>query len=93
MKQGNRAPVFTSAIPEVAHPQVGKLFQYQASALDLDGDTVRYEIVPNSAIPEITPTGVEIDPQTGLISWTPFADQQGVHCSGFMRMMWNRGRF
>ncbi|NER35197.1 MAG: DUF4114 domain-containing protein [Oscillatoria sp. SIO1A7] len=69
VKQGNIAPVFTSIAPEV-RPQVGRELQYQAKALDADGDSLTYEIVPNSVIPSTSKKPV-IDANTGLVTWTP----------------------
>jgi len=67
----NTPPAFTSLIPEDAMPQIGKPFQYQATAIDADGDTVTYALAAGA------PAGVTIDPQTGLVSWTPTAAQLG----------------
>jgi hypothetical protein len=71
--QGNRLPIFTSTLPTV-NPRVGQAFQFQAKAIDLDGDTVTYQIVND---PRTTPAGVTIDPATGLVKWTPNAQQVG----------------
>jgi hypothetical protein len=74
VKQGNLAPVFTSIAPETSRIRETKRFEYQAKALDLDGDTITYSIVsdaPNS------PVGLEIDATTGLVSWTPTREQLG----------------
>ena len=70
VKQSNLAPIFTSIAPEIARPQVGKTFQYQAKAIDLDGDTITYQIIPNTTKP-VTPNSAQIDSTTGLITWTP----------------------
>ena len=48
-KQGNRAPVITSIAPEI-NPQVNKAFKFQATATDLDGDALTYELVSNPEI-------------------------------------------
>lgn len=74
VKQGNRAPTFTSIAPTEARIRETKRFEYQAKALDLDSDTITYSIVsdaPNS------PVGLEINPTTGLVSWTPTSEQLG----------------
>ncbi|NJR16280.1 MAG: hypothetical protein HC785_11555, partial [Calothrix sp. CSU_2_0] len=76
VKQGNRAPVFTSITSSILNPQANRLFQFQATALDLDGDTITYEIIPNEAKP-ITPTTATIDAATGLVSWTPADSEVG----------------
>ncbi|WP_228055720.1 putative Ig domain-containing protein [Lusitaniella coriacea] len=60
----NRIPSFTSTLPNGVNPQLGKAFAYQATALDADGDTLTYELVD-------APTGATIDPNTGLLTWTP----------------------
>ncbi|NJR19360.1 MAG: hypothetical protein HC785_29240, partial [Calothrix sp. CSU_2_0] len=74
--QGNLAPVFTSIAPSDARIRETKRFEYQALALDLDGDTITYEIIPNEAKP-ITPTTATIDAATGLVSWTPADSEVG----------------
>ncbi|AFY54222.1 RHS repeat-associated core domain protein [Rivularia sp. PCC 7116] len=66
----NNAPVFTSIVPENATPQVGKPFQYQAQAIDPDGDRLTYELV--NALSNIT-----IDTATGLVNWTPDSTEIG----------------
>jgi RHS repeat-associated protein len=45
-------------------------FQYQATAIDPDGDTLTYQLVN-------APTNVTIDAATGLISWTPSSTNLG----------------
>jgi RHS repeat-associated protein len=72
VQQGNSAPIITSVLP-VQKPQVGKEFQYQVTAQDLDGDTLSYGLLSNS----YQPIGVSIDPQTGVLKWTPTAAQLG----------------
>jgi hypothetical protein len=54
-------------------PQVGKEFQYRVTAQDLDGDTLSYSLLSNP----YQPVGVAIDPQTGLLKWTPTVAQLG----------------
>ncbi|MEG4312216.1 MULTISPECIES: putative Ig domain-containing protein [unclassified Microcoleus] len=73
---GNNAPVFTSQLPQNINPAVNQPFQYQAKAVDLDGDTITYSIIPNSSKP-VTPTNATINPTTGVINWTPTTAQQG----------------
>ncbi|MBD2466015.1 putative Ig domain-containing protein, partial [Oscillatoria sp. FACHB-1407] len=67
----NAAPVFTSVISTDVRPQIGKPFTYQASALDLDGDSITYSLVSSSA--STAPSGVTIDATTGVLRWTPSA--------------------
>jgi len=69
----NTLPTFTSIPPESASPQVGKPFQYQAVALDTDGDPLIYELLPDA------PAGITLDPLTGLLLWTPLGEQVGQH--------------
>jgi hypothetical protein len=66
----NNAPVFTSPPPETAQPQVDKPFAYQAKALDPDGDDLILDLVS-------APPGATLDPETGLVSWTPAPGQEG----------------
>jgi RHS repeat-associated protein len=72
----NRAPVFTDIAPNILRPQIGKQFQYQARGVDLDGDTIIYEIVSNTTNSRL-PSGVLINRDTGLVTWTPTNAQQG----------------
>jgi RHS repeat-associated protein len=72
VQQGNSAPIITSVLP-VQKPQVGKEFQYRVTAQDLDGDTLSYSLFSNP----YQPIGVSIDPQTGVLKWTPTAAQLG----------------
>ena len=67
----NTPPTFTSTPPDDAAPQVGKPFQYQATALDADGDALTYALLPDA------PAGITLDPLTGLLLWTPLAGQLG----------------
>jgi RHS repeat-associated protein len=59
----NRAPVLSLAAADSA-AWLGRGYGAQAVATDADGDPVRYEIVSG-------PTGISIDPQTGVIRWNP----------------------
>ena len=76
VKQGNRAPVFTSVATDTVRAYTDKAFQFQATALDLDGDTITYEIIPNTVKP-VTPTSATINSATGLIEWTPTVSEVG----------------
>ncbi|PSF35821.1 hypothetical protein C7H19_15470 [Aphanothece hegewaldii CCALA 016] len=67
----NTPPIFTSTVPENTNAQVGKVFHYQAMALDPDGDTLTYSLVSGA------PNGIAINAQTGLITWTPNSSQLG----------------
>jgi hypothetical protein len=61
----NTAPVITSTPPGSALS--GQLFTHQVTATDAPGDLLLFSLVA-------APTGMGIDPATGLIAWTP----QGV---------------
>jgi large repetitive protein len=66
----NTAPVFTST-PPITNPQTGKVFKYQATAIDAQAsDILTYSLT--------TPiTGVAINATTGLLTWTPTTGQTG----------------
>ncbi|MEW8349262.1 MAG: putative Ig domain-containing protein [Candidatus Thiodiazotropha taylori] len=49
---------------------VGRSLQVQASASDPEGETIRYSLVN-------APSGMAINPTTGLIQWTPDSAQTG----------------
>ena len=65
----NQRPLFTS-LPEVTQAQVGKDYHYQATAIDPDEDAITFGLVGG-------PAGVEIDSETGLLTWTPTESQLG----------------
>ena len=66
---GNRSPSITS-VP-AAGATVGRLYAYAVTASDPDtGDTLSFHL-------DTAPTGMTIDPATGLVQWTPTADQVG----------------
>ncbi len=64
----NNPPVFTSSPSLTA--TVGSLYTYDANATDLDNNTLTYSL-------SVFPTGMTIAPDTGLINWTPAANQTG----------------
>ena len=68
----NTSPLFTSLVPNDAKAQSGKTFQFQATAIDADNDTLTYSF--NNS----TPNGFTIDATTGLVSWTPDNTQIGT---------------
>ena len=68
----NTLPVFTSSLSDNISPQVGKPFQYQAVAVDADLDPVTYELTGSN------PSGVSVDPDTGLVTWQPASNQLGA---------------
>ena len=48
-------------------------YRYDAAAIDTDGDTLTYYSLPEN------PGGMTIDPDSGLILWTPTPEDQGSH--------------
>jgi archaellum component FlaF (FlaF/FlaG flagellin family) len=64
----NLAPQITSSALNTA--VVAALYQYDVDASDADNDTLTYSLTAY-------PTGMSINSQTGLISWTPAANQLG----------------
>lgn len=66
----NSPPVITS------HPtgpaQVGFPWQYQVVGQDADGDTIHFEL-------PTAPTGMTIQPETGIVLWIPTAADVGTH--------------
>jgi RHS repeat-associated protein len=64
----DRPPVILSS-PEV-DGNVGAAYTYAVTATDADGDPVTYALTT-------APAGMTLDPASGLIRWTPAADQTG----------------
>ena len=65
------APVFSTSPPLV--PAVaGQPYQYQFHAQDADSDPLLFGL-------DQAPAGMTLDPDTGLLAWTPAADQLGTH--------------
>ncbi len=75
VQQGNRRPVITSTQPSNTAIAT-KLFRYQVTASDLDGDALTYAIVPNQEEARSMPAGVTLS-STGLLTWTPTSAQVG----------------
>ncbi len=65
---GNRAPTINSSPLTTA--QEDALYQYDVNAADLDGDGLLFSLT-------VAPSGMTIDPNSGLISWTPINAQLG----------------
>lgn len=65
----NNPPHITSSPTITA--TVGSLYSYDVDATDADNDTLVYSLTAK-------PTGMSIDAQTGLITWTPATDQTGA---------------
>jgi|GEM_PF-6146186 len=66
----NHAPYFTSTPTTVGYDN--ELYVYDADAVDPDGDVLTYSLVT-------APAGMTIDPNTGLIQWTPTQGQIGAN--------------
>jgi hypothetical protein len=66
----NQVPVIDPLPDRGAIP--GVLASIQANAVDPDGGTVTYTL-------SIRPTGMIVDPMSGLITWTPTVQQLGPH--------------
>jgi hypothetical protein len=68
----NSPPMITSTPVLVAY--VGQLYQYKVLALDDDGDAVHF-LIPGGK----GPSGMSLDPISGLLSWVPSMSQVGSH--------------
>ena len=66
----NTAPVFSSSPLVFVTPQTA--YQYAASAQDAELDLLTFGL-------DAAPSGMTVDPSTGLVSWYPTADQVGTH--------------
>ncbi|MCM1981745.1 T6SS effector amidase Tae4 family protein [Lyngbya confervoides] len=73
----NSAASFTSILVN-NQAQVGKEFRYQSLAIDPEGDPVIYSLAPGA------PTGLTIDSSSGLLTWTPSAQQLGQYDVGLL---------
>ncbi|MCW5214049.1 hypothetical protein VU13_01795, partial [Desulfobulbus sp. US5] len=62
-------PSITSSIT-YGYAYWGTLYTYQVQAADPDDDTLTYSLTE-------APDGMVIDPDTGMIEWTPFSTQSG----------------
>lgn len=63
----NDPPTITNRPSGPAVP--GQLWSYPVTATDPNGDTITFSLLPGQF-----PTGAAIDPQTGLLTWTPSAN-------------------
>ena len=70
LSQLNRAPEFTTEADTEA--LAGKPYSYDAGATDPDNDVLSYSLLS-------APVGMEINPQTGEITWTPSVSDLGNH--------------
>jgi hypothetical protein len=66
----NRPPLFTST--PIVQANVDTAYTYQATALDTDGDPLTFSVVSG-------PMGLTIDGSSGLVQWTPTADELGTN--------------
>jgi hypothetical protein len=67
----NTAPVITSTTPKTVITE-SAVYSYDAQATDGDNDSLTYSLLES-------PTGMTMDPVTGLINWVPAHEQIGVH--------------
>ncbi|MEM7559107.1 MAG: Ig domain-containing protein [Planctomycetota bacterium] len=67
---GNSAPQFRSS--PLANAVLGVDYRYESTAIDPDGDSLVYSL-------EVGPDGLSVDAASGAVSWTPNAEQIGVH--------------
>ncbi len=70
VKNVNDPPVITST--PVAVAKQGQKYIYNVVAYDPDGDALTYTLVHG-------PAGMSIEPQTGMLTWTPGVKQYGVY--------------
>jgi RHS repeat-associated protein len=66
----NNPPKITST-PTFAAPS-GQVYRYAVTASDPDGDRLTYQLLK-------APTGMTIDAETGLLTWTPTNAQVGIN--------------
>ncbi len=65
----NHAPVITSDPPRAA--AIGQLYRYNATATDSDNDLLIWNL-------DKSPSGMIVDPITGVVVWKPQANQLGT---------------
>jgi len=70
VETANTAPQIISA-PEI-FAKADNAYIYKVSSIDNDGDSLSYSLTA-------APSGMEVNPQTGTISWVPTASQGGEH--------------
>ena len=75
VERTDRAPVFTNSISVTGDELQPLSFSIQAS--DPDGDKVTYSCQSSC------PNGMTVDPVSGLINWTPTAQQSGIYSTVF----------
>src|SRR5262249_14226576 len=64
----NQGPAIVSFPPPTAH--AGLLYEYDAAAVDPDGNPVIWNL-------DQAPAGMSVNPTTGAVRWTPTLDQVG----------------
>ncbi len=67
----NTPPYFTST--PITTAQIGVTYTYDATAFDPDLDYLTF--VPGTTVPN----GLSIDPDTGIVTWTPTVNQLGLN--------------
>jgi YD repeat-containing protein len=65
----NQAPMFTRAAPALGN--AGALYRYEVTATDADNDRLQFDL-------SLRPTGMTINPATGVLLWRPTDTQVGV---------------
>ncbi len=65
----NRPPIFTST--PVVDGNVNSIYTYAATAVDPDGDELSYSVLSG-------PSGLTVEGETGLVTWTPTGKQVGI---------------
>ncbi|MFA6469679.1 MAG: DUF4350 domain-containing protein, partial [Bacteroidota bacterium] len=68
----NRAPFFTTIMPETTNIPSSQIFSVQFTASDPDNDKLTFGFVQH-------PAGATMDENTGLFNWSPIVDQAGLH--------------
>lgn len=66
----NRPPNFTST--PVVDAYINQLYKYDSEAVDPDQDRLTYRLISG-------PQGIQVDPNTGLITWKPNGTQSGIY--------------
>lgn len=66
----NRSPVFVSSAKTNA--TVGQDFLYDADSIDPEGDPLTFDLT-------LKPSGMTVEPASGMVVWTPRSEQVGPH--------------
>jgi hypothetical protein len=70
--EGNQAPIITNTPPSLTGTEC-VLWEYFPTYSDAEGDPVEWSLAGT------IPAGMTINPATGHVTWTPGADQAGIH--------------